>query len=185
MVDDKLTAIVYRVDEDDRLIHLNANWYQFAEANQAKELTNPAILNCSIWDFIVDSETRAIYEMLFAKVRISKEVVDFPFRCDTPTLRRFMRMELQPQPNDAILFTSRVTQVETRPCAYWLDMSLVRSETFVTICSWCKRVELPYGYWCEVEDAVETLGLFGTTHSPRLTHGMCPECSLSFRRSFA
>jgi len=184
MVKDDLTAIVYRIDQDDRLVDVNDNWRKLATANQTRELANPAILYRPIWDFIVDFETRAIYELLFAKVRISKSSVDFPFRCDTPSMRQFMRMEIHPQTHDAIMLISRVTRVEARPIVHWLDVSLARAETWLTICSWCKRVELPYGYWCEVEEAVESLGLFGTSELPKMSHGMCPECALSFRRSF-
>jgi hypothetical protein len=56
------------------------------------------------------------------------------------------------------------------------DDTLGRSGEFVTVCSWCKRVEVAAGRWQEVEEAVVTLDIFDLLPLPSLTHGVCDAC---------
>ena len=52
-------------------------------------------------------------------------------------------------------------------------------DRYLTICSWCKRVDVGDDKWAEVEDAVRDLELFNGTLLPTLTHGMCLDCLAS------
>jgi hypothetical protein len=173
--------IVYKIDDIDRLVFVNDAWMRFAHLNQAPHLASPEILHTSLWDFIVDRETRLIYSMLFAKVREQAQRLIFSYRCDTPTQRRSMRMELQPQESNHILLLSSVMHEEERTYMPLLDPAMVRATEFVTICSWCKRVELPSGLWVEVEAAVDELTLFDAPILPQLSHGICADCLHGFR----
>ena len=80
-----------------------------------------------------------------------------------------------------ILVTNWLERVEARPPMPLLEPAAARSEEYVTVCSWCKKVELPGATWVEVEEAVEHLRLFDRAVLPQLTHGICPTCLESFR----
>ena len=174
------TDIIYELDAADCLVEVNDAWDVFGAANYANDFLESLVLRRSIWDFIVDRETRLIYEMMFQKVREQGSVVTFPFRCDAPNRRRFMQMELSPLGNKHIRIVSRVLHEEERTYVALLDPTQVRSNDFITICSWCKKIELPSGAWAEVEEALVTLDLFADPLLPQLSHGICPACMHSF-----
>ncbi len=174
--------IAYEIDGNDRFVHVNKEWDQVAHVNHASELLGHVIVQHSLWDFIVDRETRMIYGMMLERVRKFLETISFSYRCDTPTQRRFMQMELQPRENDSVRFVSQVVRKEDRPYTPLLDPLVVRSKEFITICSWCKQVELADGRWVEVEEAVEAMKLFHAVELPQLSHGMCASCADSFRQ---
>ncbi len=44
------------------------------------------------------------------------------------------------------------------------------------VCSWCNKIEIGNGKWQEVEEAVESLGLFELETVPLISHGMCDSC---------
>lgn len=183
--DPSAQAILYQIDGDDRLVCFNEEWERFARANETANLADPAVLRQSLWDFIQDRETRMIYAMMLERVREEDRVIDFSYRCDTPTQRRTLRMELRRQDGDHVLFLSDVVKVEERPAARLIDPTVARSEEYLDICSWCKRVALPTGEWVEVEEATDRLALFERDLLPQLSHGMCPDCLRDFRSRLA
>lgn len=173
--------VVYVIDDQDRLVSVNENWEQFASQNHGEELLAGSILNHSIWESVVDRDTRLIYEELFSRVREHGEKLRFAYRCDTPTLRRYMELQLHPLAENQIKIVSRVLRVEERPYTALLDPLLERSQAFLDICGWCKRVHVSDEQWVEVEEAIELLGLFDAPTMPHLSHGICPDCLVDFR----
>lgn len=173
--------VLYEIDDKDCLVFFNEQWQTFAHANQAAYLAAPDMLHRSLWGFIVDRETRLIYEMMFDKVRKSSQSIHFQYRCDSPTMCRYMQMELHGDERGHVHFRSQMAQVEDRDHVALIEPDLVRSSEFVTICSWCKCVQLPNAAWVEVEEAISALGLFNAAVLPQLTHGICASCLESFR----
>lgn len=167
---------IYRLDALDRITHVNRAWLSFAVENESDALTPEAVLRRPLWDFIADNETRHVYRMILSRVRSSGKEVRLPFRCDSPSIRRFMEMEISPLPEGAVEFKCRLLRAESRPSVGLLDPAADRSGEFVQICGWCKRIRLDTGEWVETEEAVKRLDLFGAKKLPRLTHGICPDC---------
>ena len=87
-----------------------------------------------------------------------------------------MEMEIFPLANEAIGFRSCILKEEVREPVALLDAGSNRSDEFVRICSWCKKVAIDHSEWAEVEEAVTCLGLFNVAELPSLTHVMCPSC---------
>ena len=77
---------------------------------------------------------------------------------------------------DTLQLQGTLLREEVRSPVNLLDPNMERTHDFVTICSWCKRVLLPYEKWVEVEEAVLQLALFNVRACPQLTHGICPSC---------
>ncbi|MBI1910797.1 MAG: hypothetical protein HYS21_02230 [Deltaproteobacteria bacterium] len=177
-------VFLYEIDAEDRLVRVNEHWVQFAQENKAPYITNAYVIGRPIWDFITGREIKHIFRILFEKIRTTGLGVELPFRCDSPECRRFMEMKITPLNGGSLAFHTKIIKEEFRDPAPILDAMADRSNEFVTMCSWCKRIILPENGWAEVEEAVSRLDLFGQIKLPQLTHGICPDCSeLFFKKS--
>ncbi len=167
--------ILYRVDSNDVITFVNEAWSRFATENQAHELASSA-LGRSLWDFIENPEVKSIYRMLLDRIRRTGQPFSFDYRCDAPELRRFLQMTVVPLDRGAVEFQSRLLREEPRGTVALLSSEVPRVETFVRVCSWCKKLDAGRDHWVEVEEALPSLGIMNKTKLPRLTHGACPQC---------
>jgi hypothetical protein len=87
-----------------------------------------------------------------------------------------MEMKLSLLAGDAIHFMAQILRQEWRQPLDLLNASRDRSEEFLKICSWCKKVNIPGRGWGEIEAAIEALDLFGNHSMPRMTHTICDAC---------
>lgn len=166
----------YEIDDSDRIVFTCPNWLTFAAENAAPQLMETGVLETPIWSYIADDDCRTVYRMLFTKVRAHGSSLVVPFRCDSPTLNRFMKLTISLQDHGNLQLTARLVRAEPRPYQALLDPSIKRSDEFVTICSWCKKVKHPPGAWLAIDEAVQKMRLFLRPEMPNLTHGMCPKC---------
>ncbi|MCB9480636.1 MAG: hypothetical protein H6680_02255 [Desulfobacteraceae bacterium] len=172
-----MASLTYRINSNDEIIYVSSAWDKFAEENQGKENQSSLVLKQKLWDFISDPETAQIYLMLVEKVRKNKKTVKVPFRCDTSEFRRFLYMEIKEMDNGIIEFNSILEKIEKREKVLLLEKNVERSNEFIKICSWCKKVYIENeDCWYEVEDAVKKMNLFGKKRLPMLTHTMCDKC---------
>lgn len=174
-----LRLFSHTVDFHDIIIAVNDNWLRFAQENEAPHLTYEAVIGRLLWDFIAGIETQQIYQLLLRQVRQDQQRVVFTYRCDSPTLRRYLWMEIVPAPNQAVEFRSYLLREEPRHHIRLLEVSVERNVEMLHMCSWCSRVWCNE-VWAPVEEAVKFLGLFGPAELPQITHGICPDCSLLF-----
>ncbi len=147
---------------------------QFAEPS--------ALYGVPLLSFISEPTTRHLYDILLDRVRAEQIVIRVPLRCDSPTLRRWLELEMAPRPADGVAFTSRELRTEARDPVIAFDRPASSAAPLVRMCSWCKKVETQRATWLEVEQAVPQLGLFAVSEVPGITHGICPECVKLFER---
>ncbi len=167
---------VYEVDSADRIRSVSPDWEAFARENGAPELHSAAVVGRPLLDFLVGDEVQQLYLMLMARVRETGEPVDLPFRCDGPTMRRWMRLRIARLGRGRLRFEGRIERRAAREPVALFDRDAPRStKALVTVCSWCKRVRVA-GEWVEVEIAIERLGMFEREPVPGLTHGICAAC---------
>ena len=165
----------YEIDRDDRLTSVSAEWDRFAAENGAPELQSDTVLGRPLWAYIDGADVRHIYEVLFSRIRRDGRERALSFRCDGPDVRRYMRLTLRGLEDGALGLSSVMLREEPRESVPLLDIAAERSERFMEMCAWCKRV--PVGAdWFEVEEAIERLALFETGELPRITHVICPHC---------
>lgn len=166
--------LTYQIDGVDRITAVSDSWDLFAATNGGGTRASD-VVGHSLWDFVVHGTTRHVYHDLIARVRGGRRVA-FSYRCDSPTLRRFMRMTLSPGADGTVTFESQVVKTQAREAPAVTISPDVQTGELLRICGWCKRVAVADDEWVEVEIAVDRLGLMGG-HSPvGVTHGMCPEC---------
>ena len=169
-------SVIYHVDQSDRLRSFNDAWSDFARENGAAELGGERIEGSVLWDHL-DEETTQLYRRMLHRLRDGAPDIRFSFRCDAPDRRRLLAMHMSSLGGGNIAFVVTPLAEQERPTVDLLDSTLPRTDAFVLICAWCKLVELPSGAWVEVEAAIPALGLFDRDAYPRLSHGICPECS--------
>jgi len=166
--------VVYAIDAEDRLVSFSRAWDEAAAENGAPELASSALISRSLWDFIADDTTRHLYAEILKRVRTGHRV-SFMLRCDSPDWRH--RLELTAQRTDGlnVEFRVRTLALERRPAQVLLELGRPRTESFLRICSWCKRI--PHeSRWIEIEEAAEQLRIFESAGLPQLSHGICEDC---------
>jgi hypothetical protein len=164
----------YVVDAEDRLTGVNAAWQAFATENAGPSVAS--VVGTSLWQHVSDGTTRHLYSLLFERVRAAQRPLRVAFRCDAPGQRRFMSLEIAPRPDGVLVLHSRMLQQEDRAPVSLLAGDAVRSDAWLLMCSWCKRVELA-GTWWEVEEAVHAARLLCEEDpAPQITHGICADC---------
>jgi hypothetical protein len=164
------------VDAADVLIGVNTAWLAFARENGAAELSEEAVLGRSLWDFVSDDGLRTLYREIHSRVRLSGVRVVLPFRCDSPSLQRHMRMTITRANGGQLVYESVLVRVVPQgPCAI-LDSRRQRSDAMLTLCSCCKRALLEPVGWLELEDVAVRLRLFEAKKVPELRHTLCPAC---------
>jgi hypothetical protein len=168
-------ACRYELDAELRIRAVDEAWSEFAAANEAPELITPRPLGRPVFDYIQDATTVHLYRALFERVRRTGRPIEFPFRCDSPGLRRFLELEIRPGASSGLELHTRVLRLEPRAPSALLERAHRRGSELLRMCSWCKGVETP-NQWCEVEEAIVALRLFERELLPTLTHGICPPC---------
>ena len=175
--DDDKDTCVYRIDDKDRLIFVNAHWRDFAiENGGADSCLAGSVLGRSLWHFVSDHQVVHLYKILVEKVRVKRSPLTVPIRCDSPDKRRLIDVTLNPQPADCVEFNCRTRRIEPRKPVLLLDSGMDRSDVLVRICSFCKKIAVSDTVWADTEEAIRILDLFGSDSLPGLTHGMCPGC---------
>lgn len=171
------SEVIYQIDQNNLLVLFNDQWDRFATDNDSPHLIGERIVKLPLWDFIHDAETRHLHEMLLKRVRAKEKAVrKLQFRCDAPTLRRFMEMDILPLPDGVIEYRCRTLRTEQREPVPVTTAHKQGGVFFLRMCSWCKKVDVENNTWREIEDAVELLGLFSEAHIPPISHTMCNAC---------
>ncbi|MEO2032810.1 MAG: hypothetical protein ABGZ35_12060 [Planctomycetaceae bacterium] len=166
----------YRVNADDRIVSVNSDWLSFARENQASHLSVKTVVGRPLSQFVTCKEMQHLYDTIIEKVRRTRRTIVIPFRCDGPTVRRFMELAISSCTDGDVQFTGRLIREEPREAVSFVDSTVDRTDEFVVMCSWCKRVEAS-GRWLEVELAVRRLNLFDHKEMPQITHGICGDCA--------
>jgi len=174
--DKRSDTFVYCINEDDIITNYSKNFPSFARNNDwQSEMEPEAVLGRSIFDFISGAETQHLYRVLFEDCRKGKHIGPIPFRCDSPTERRFLELNLRLLPNNHVDIITVLLKTQPRPSVRILQANTPRTEQFIRICSMCKKVYVD-DEWLEIEEALIRMKLFEQERLPRLTHGLCNSC---------
>lgn len=168
--------VTYHLDPADRIAAVNDAWQVFADCNDGAALRAPAIIGQRLWDHLTDPTTAELYRQALLRVRRHAATVRFEFRCDSPSRRRLLAMEIAPERAGLVRFSTRTIREEPRDPVELLDATVAHKAPPITMCSWCKRVDLGTAEWGEVEAALASLRLFDRDVPPQITHGICPSC---------
>ena len=142
-------------------------------------LAQHAVTGRPLWDFIDGDETSQLYQTILHRVRTSALRIVVPFRCDSPMLRRYMRLEITCQPQRNVQFDGILERVEPTERFNLFDRDFPRSRDALTLCSCCRRALVEPSGWLEIEDAAARLHLLEKARAPQLRHTVCLDCQAS------
>ncbi len=169
-------SFILKIDAKNHIKFFNQSWLDFAKENMGVDFAE-IYIDQPLKKFIANPETWHIYEIAINQVRAETTgKIIWSFRCDSPECRRYMRMQITKDAEDFIEFKSHIEKQEARDPVLILNSQVSRTEEHLTICGWCKKVQLNADQWVEIEVAVEQLQLFDQTQLPQLTHSICPHC---------
>jgi hypothetical protein len=161
--------VLYRIDNDDRLAGYDPAFRHFATANGAPDLPEQW-LGRSLWDATGSSEINMVFRSLIGRARQGCQV-RVPSRCDTPSLTRFIEIEIVADAQGHVAFTSRLTRARFKR---ELAAEASTAHEPLRMCASCFRVEA--GGWHDAEQVVAERGLLLGDVVPDVTHGTCPDC---------
>lgn len=175
MVDPK-SNIRYKINAADEIVEVGGGWDMFAIENDSPpELSSGSIIYRRFWDFVSGNTIEHVYRRMFSKVRAG-ETLDFSFRCDSPSLRRFLVLQMKPLGDGGIEIVTETVCTEEREFQELFSINAPKAGEVVVACSWCNKIKTGENVWQEAEDAVSELGLFEKDILPPLSHGMCDDC---------
>lgn len=184
-----MDGIAYAVDLKNRIIGVGQKgWDRFARSNGAPELASGKVLGQDLLQIMKGDEVRDVYLHHTKNVLTSEEAVAFSTRCDSPSVKRELRLSLSPLKSRGtirgLLFQALVVDEQVRPPIDIFDFGAaerlvaeVRNVPIVTLCSFCQRVKADRCPDSEPWlDAAEYYHRGGTS-KVRISHGLCPDCS--------
>lgn len=163
--------VTYTLDRDATVVAVGGDWDAFAAANDGP--SPAAVIGRGFRDVVGCASTRELFLALFEHVRTRGEIVELPFRCDSPRARRLHRAQVA-RLADGLVEVRCETLQEVAVAAPLLDARATRSEWLLAMCSWCKAVDLDG--WTELGDALARRPELSSERPPALTHGICPAC---------
>ena len=178
-------AAVYRyeIDRNDLIVDVDANWLAFAKENDAADLTRERVVGRSVHVFIAGWVASELYALLFNALRRSRAAATLPFRCDAPSLKRYMQMELSPGEDGHLRLAGRLLRSAAHPRIPLLDAKVRRNGEWLLICSLCRRILLADGSWREIEEALPSPYAEPVDGLPQLSHDVCPSCVFALREA--
>jgi len=171
----------YRIDANDVLVWVDTLWLAFAVENGAAELATESVLGRVLWDFVSGDDLRRLYMEIHSRVRSSGKPAILPFRCDSPSLQRHMRLIITRGDAGQLDYESLLVRAVPQRHIGLLDAQRPRSGAFLTICSCCRRALFEPLGWLEVEDVSVRLGLFESQKVPKLRHTVCSACTKTLK----
>jgi hypothetical protein len=185
---DAVDGIAYAVDLDYRISAVGrTRWNESATNNGAPELGATLMLGQNLFDFIQGDDVREIYRRSIEKTMETLQPVALAMRCDSPEIRRELRLAITPLRTATIvrgvLFQSLAVDEQVRPPMDLFDFKALIDFTdaerllpLVSLCSFCARVKQAASpaesAWIDAEEYYQ----LGGTSKVRISHGLCPEC---------
>ncbi|MFM2356699.1 MAG: hypothetical protein RLZZ528_2435 [Pseudomonadota bacterium] len=154
------------LDAGHRFLYVGGDWDAFAQDNGAEAATGEAIAGSTLFDHIEGFETRAFLNAALFAVRDCGKPFVLDYRCDSPRVRRFMRMTVSPLRGDRLLMLHDFLHEERvgKTLLPWI----VAQDGVAPKCSVCCAVQ--YGeVWLDPF-------LARNPHPARVQAGLCPSC---------
>ncbi len=171
--------IFYRLSREDTIVEVGGAWDRFAVANDGQNLLSDRILGQSIYAHVLGEPTRDFVWTMLDGVRKLKRPVRQTYRCDSPGLKRFMQMTIEPEEASGLCLRHRL--VSTAPLVLPVQFRAVAPGTarahLTFRCSCCNRLNVD-GAWHDPEQASFTPELKQLIDQGvmRIAYSVCPSC---------
>lgn len=170
-------TVSYVLDSQNRIISTGGVWDEFADENGGTGSSLKDICGRSIWDFIKGDVTRMWLDSVFQYARAFGKTIERPYRCDSPDLKRFMRMRIIPEKEGVLRIEHEILSIEKRSAPVNIKFGQSTVNGVNQRCSICGRVNMgewkePHGDHDEVSDGIYVI------------YTVCEDCQLLMPGSF-
>ena len=152
------STTVYVLDNQDRIISFSGAWDEFAKENGGTNLSSIDVYGRSIWDFVTGDATRMWLDAVFQYARLRGLKVERPYRCDSPDLKRFMRMRVVPEQASILRIEHEILSTEQRIASVIIKCGSITMKNTRQRCSICGRLKNIGGWQEPHEDHVNGPG---------------------------
>lgn len=161
----------YTIDRNNVIIEINDGFLEFGQKNGENLFDLENWIGKDVLKIVQGDITRMYYQTLFKRVRISEKVIELPYRCDSPTEARFMRMKLACDKTQHIHCVNELES--TVPFERPIHLNY-HSKGIIKRCSICNRLKINLT-WTDPLD-VQKLPLdFDLVW--KITYDICPICN--------
>ena len=164
--------LIYTVSEQGAILDIEGPWDDFSSGNGCGWLTRNTVIGTNLFTYISGDETGYVYQAIHELiVREPGKQIAFDYRCDSPYLKRNMRMRMTGC-GECVRYHSSIIHETLRLKPIHLDYS-DSTGSYIVMCSWCKSFHLPGDNdWKPIE------AIFTYISEPFwISHGICPTCS--------
>lgn len=160
------------VNQDNIIVCVNSAWDRFACDNDGAHLANNSVLGLNFLDSIAGKTSKNFTLALLELARRREREICFDYRCDSPSLRRFMRAHLSSDSRGAVHFSHEHLYSETFPHPVTFQTAAQRGRDTTIRCSLCNHVRHD-GLWKLPEFVSQQV--FCGREVP-VVYGICPSC---------
>jgi hypothetical protein len=172
---DRRPTMAYWISENGTIVRAesrNADMVAPGDGVFAEPFHSCAVVGRNLFQFIDGSEVRHLYQTLGERVLKTGRTIAFPYRCDSPVIRREMTMRMS---RDSMLIRYDSAVVRETPKELEIPKQTTAAVTLVAICSFCQKFRFPVTSraWRDLENLPTEAGL---PSEFKFTHGICDEC---------
>lgn len=160
----------YLLDQDDCIVGVSGPWLEFSDENGGVGLDLESIIGKPIWHFVAGDDTKMWLSAILMHVRLKGEPIERSYRCDSPELKRFMKMTIHPGEHGALTVSHQLISTEEPPVAVFIKPGS-GAKTLPTDlrCSICGKIKSK-GEWHEPSDLVRDHNEFTVVYT------VCEHC---------
>jgi len=166
----------YTIDVAGTIVAVSGGWDDFARGNDGEAIVSKKIVGKKLDQFIHGDETLMFVRTMILSARVLQRPIYRPYRCDSPSLKRFMEMTVQPRPEGDVEVIHRELRCE--PIASKIPVaaeSTAGYAPYVKRCSLCNRIRAQ-GVWSEIDEAAQAKRLPADVAPLKVIYGVCPDC---------
>lgn len=137
----RISKTVYWLDRHDKIIRVCDFWDQFALENDGDNVISSRVVGKHVLDFVHGDTTRMWIETLLQLSRLRGAYLERPYRCDSPDMRRYMKLGIFPESSGILRLEH--TLVSTEEKKFKVQIRVAPDETVSDIrqrCSICGRI---------------------------------------------
>lgn len=165
-------SVEFQLDHKNIITATGALWSAFALTNEAPQLAGESVIGKPLLQFISGESSRQMMRTLLEAARRKQAPLELDYRCDSPELRRQMRMRLEPQQDGSVFCSNLLVNSEARVAPIHFVCAKERARDTLVRCSLCNRIK-NRERWMEADH------LKAARHklTLKVTYGICPDCA--------
>lgn len=141
------TPTTYVLDDRNRICSVSGVWDEFADENGGRKLSSNDVCGRTIWDFVAGDATRMWLDAIFQLTRLRGTCLERSYRCDSPDVKRFMRMRVLADQGRFLRIEHEILATEPRAAPVPIHYGANALDGIHRRCSICGRVHI--GRWQE------------------------------------